>query len=1059
MSTPIPEPPGLPFLGHANSLDNDTPLLSYVLLAKKYGEIFALNIAGHHVTSVNSYELVNEVSDEKRFKKPIAGNLLQVRNLVGDGLFTARQEEPNWKLAHRLLMPAFGTIPTMGMLEDMRDICDQLLLKWERFGPSHVIDPAEDFTRLAFDTVAFCSMSYRVNSFYSQRPQPFVSAMGDFLKECFARTKRPSLVQALMPGATNKYAEDQKVMHNLVDQIIAERKANPVDKNDLLNTMLYQKDKETGQGLSDKSISNNLLTFLIAGHETTSGTLSFIIYLLLHNPETMRKLRAEVDTVIGSRPLQKEDLNKLPYLTAVMRESMRLCPPVPMRSTSAIEDTTLAGGKYAVKAGATIIVQNYIAQRDPKVWGDDAEEFRPERMLDGKFEALPPNAWQPFGFGSLRSCIGRPFAWQEITLVMVSIMQKFDLELANPSYKLEFNQTLTIKPKQLGIRARLRKDKPLLTTAPSAGLVTTEAGASQVTSAPSISSKIPLYVLYGSNTGTSETLAQRFVQEAGAHGFLPKIGTLNSMTNFLPTDGPIVIVTASFEGQPADNAGQFVDWLTSLKGNELKGTRFAVFGCGNSDWVQTYQRIPKLCNELLEKHGGARLLPFVGGDVSQGNFFGLFDKFEADLWTTLAKEYAVKASSSEADTGFQVTSVDSGTERSSKLRQDDAGLGTVVENKVLTAPGHPTKIHIEFQLPEGQTYRAGDYLAILPRNPVRDIRRVLSFFALEEDHHVIVSSVGPTSLPVGQPVTLFEILRGYVELSQPATARDIGILLDATTDDSVRSALENLKSNYEPEVLAKRLSVLDILEKYPTGIKVTLTTFLRMMPSMRVRQYSISSSPLWNPENVTLTISVLEAPALSGNDKVFLGVASTYMAHLRPGDRVQMTVRSSAAAFHPPQDPTIPLVMFCAGSGFAPMRGFIQERALQKTSGREVGPILLFFGCRLPKVDYLYGDAELKEWVELGLLDVRPAFSQNLDASEGCKYVQDRLWHDKQDVRKAYRDGARFFTCGSGTMAKGVRAKMVDIVKDLSESEIDRETAEASLDKMIKGRYATDIFD
>ncbi|KAJ7579319.1 fatty acid hydroxylase [Mycena floridula] len=1059
MTTPIPEPPALPFLGHATSLDNDTPLLSFVLLAKKYGEIYSLNLAGNHITSVNSYELVNEVSDDKRFKKPIAGALLQVRNLAGDGLFTARQEEPNWILAHRLLMPAFGTIPIMNMLEDMRDISTQLLLKWERFGPDHIIDPAEDFTRLALDTIALCSMSYRLNSFYSESPQPFVSAMGDFLKECFARMKRPSLVQALMPGATSKYAEDQRIMNDLVNKIISDRKANPIDKNDLLNTMLYARDKETGQGLSDDNISKNLLTFLIAGHETSSGMLSFIIYFLLRNPESLRKLRIEVDTVVGARPLRTEDLSKLPYLTAVMRETMRLCPPAPARTTAAIEDTTIGGGKYALKAGATIVVQNYIAQRDPKVWGEDAEEFRPERMMDGKFEALPPNAWQPFGFGSLRSCIGRPFAWQEVILVIVSIMQKFDLELANPSYQLEFGQSLTIKPKHFGIRARLRKDKPLLTTVPSAGLVTIETGAAKASSPSSNSSKIPLHVFYGSNTGTSETLAQRFVNEAGTHGFLPKIGTLNSATSSLPTDGPIVIVTASFEGQPADNAGQFVDWLTSLKGNELKGTRFAVFGCGNSDWVQTYQRIPKLCDEVLEKRGGARLLPFVGGDVSQGNFFGLFDKFEADLWTTLAKEYAVKASSSEADTGFQVTSVDSGTERSSKLRQDDAGLGTVVENKVLTAPGHPTKIHIEFQLPEGQTYRAGDYLAILPRNPVRDIRRVLSFFALEEDHHVIVSSVGPTSLPVGQPVTLFEILRGYVELSQPATARDIGILLDATTDDSVRSALENLKSNYESEVLAKRLSVLDILEKYPTGIKVTLTTFLRMMPSMRVRQYSISSSPLWNPENVTLTISVLEAPALSGNDKVFLGVASTYMAHLCPGDRVQMTVRSSAAAFHPPQDPTIPLVMFCAGSGLAPMRGFIQERALQKTSGREVGPILLFFGCRLPNVDYLYGDTELKEWVELGLLDVRPAFSQKLDASEGCKYVQDRLWHDRKDVQKAYKDGARFFTCGSGLVAKGVRSKLVDIVKDSSGSEIDRETAEANLDKIIKGRYATDIFD
>lgn len=102
-----------------------------------------------------------------------------------------------------------------------------------------------------------------------------------------------------------------------------------------------------------------------------------------------------------------------------------------------------------------------------------------------------------------------------------------------------------------------------------------------------------------------------------------------------------------------------------------------------------------------------------------------------------------------------------------------------------------------------------------------------------------------------------------------------------------------------------------------------------------------------------------------------------------------MSVRPSAAAFHPPDDPTIPVVMFCAGSGLAPMRGFIQERALQKQSGRDVGHMLLFFGCRSPETDYLYGDSDLAEWLALGFLDVRPAFSVASNASEGCKHVQE----------------------------------------------------------------------
>ena len=251
--------------------------------------------------------------------------------------------------------------------------------------------------------------------------------------------------------------------------------------------------------------------------------------------------------------------------------------------------------------------------------------------------------------------------------------------------------------------------------------------------------------------------------------------------------------------------------------------------------------------------------------------------------------------------------------------------------------------------------------------------------------------MSPTSIPVDKPVNLSEILSGYVELSQPATTRDLRSLAEASSEDSTRAALYTLLSSYSDQVLTKRLSVLDILEKH-RDIKLSLGQFLQMLPAMRIRQYSISSSPLWNPEHVTLTVSVLEGPAISGREDEFLGVASNYLANLRPGDKVQMAVRPSTAAFHPPSDPLVPMVMFCAGSGLAPMRGFIQERAAQKKSGREVAKSLLFFGCRSPQEDYLYSDSDLAEWVKLGVVDVRPAFSRSLDQSEGCKYVQEWVY-------------------------------------------------------------------
>lgn len=251
-----------------------------------------------------------------------------------------------------------------------------------------------------------------------------------------------------------------------------------------------------------------------------------------------------------------------------------------------------------------------------------------------------------------------------------------------------------------------------------------------------------------------------------------------------------------------------------------------------------------------------------------------------------------------------------------------------------------------------------------------------------------MESSGPTSLPVGKPISIAALLSGYVELSQPATTRDLRILSSVDSTDATKAAIETLQASYSEKVLGKRLSILDILEAHP-DIKLPFGTYLEMLPSMRVRQYSISSSPLHNSQRPTLTVSVVEAPALSGRSEPFLGVASNFLAGLRAGDVVQLAVRAASAAFHPPEDPKVPMVMFAAGSGLAPMRGFLQERAVQKQAGRDVAKSLLFFGCRSPREDFLYGDTDLKEWQELGIVDVRPAFSRSPKDSLECKYIQE----------------------------------------------------------------------
>ncbi|KAH8103110.1 fatty acid hydroxylase [Cristinia sonorae] len=1064
MSTPIPSPPALPILGHATYIDKVLPHKSFMDWADEYGEIYRLDILGRKTVFINSYELLNEVCNEKRFLKSLPGPIAQTRAGIFDGLFTAYSDEPNWGIAHRLLMPVFNTASIRAMFDDMLDIASQLVLKWERFGASSQLDPVEDYTNLTLDTLALTTMSYRLNSFYRGTPHPFVQAMVDFLIESGLRANRPAIVNAMMRGTTYKYEQDIKTMSDLADHIIAERKTNPIDKPDLLNAMLYGKDPKTGQRLSDESIRYNLITFMIAGHETTSATLAFATYYLIKYPAVMRKLREEIDQVLGDGTLQSSDLSKMPYCLAVLRETLRLRTPAVYRTVRALEDTTLCGGKYFVDSTTNIVSISWKVMRDPKIWGEDSEEFNPERMMDGKFEKLPPNAWQPFGYGS-RGCIGRALALQEAQITLACIVQKFDLSFADPAYELNVKQSLTIKPAHMYIHAAPRADKingrasriPSVlipkSTATQTRPETNDDGLSNAAGAH------PLQVLYGSNTGSSESFAQRIAADVSRYGFTATLGTLDSVANRLPVNIPVVIVTASFEGEPADNAATFVEWIEKLDGKPFSNLRYAVFGCGNREWTQTYQKIPKLIDAKLETLGADRIVERGETDAGAAEFFENFDTWETKLFKSLSKEYGTEvAEESKAGLGLgiEINAIDAGTGRATALRQSDAALGTVIENRLLTPPGAPAKRHIEFELPENTGYRAGDYLAILPLNPNRNVQRALKRFNLSAEQEITMSSTGPTSLPVGKPVSVTQLFSGYVELSQPATTRDLQILSRTECSPGTSEKLQALSSDFQESVAAKRLSVLDILEDYP-DIKLSLGNFIAMLPTMRIRQYSISSSPLWNANRVSLTVSILESPSVSGRSEPFLGVASNYLASLQPGDKAQVAIRHSSAAFHPPEDTSVPMILFCAGSGLAPMRGFLQERALQKKAGKNVAKSLLFFGCRRPEEDYLYADSDLKEWVENGIVDVKPAFSRKSEESSGCKYVQNRVWNDRADINNAFDAGARFFTCGSRKVANGVKDVLTAIIKE--KRQCSDEEAAALFQRATQSRYATDIFD
>lgn len=178
----------------------------------------------------------------------------------------------------------------------------------------------------------------------------------------------------------------------------------------------------------------------IAGHETTSSTLSFLFYNLLRNPETYHNAQEEVDRVVGDAVLEAKHLPQLKYLEACIRETLRVLGPINQFAVHPKQDTII-GGKYRVSVNDNIRINIRGLHHDRRVWGPDADDFRPERLLNGGFESLPANAWKPFGNGE-RACIGRSFAEQEMLMTSAMILQRFQVYMADPSYDLRMSITM-----------------------------------------------------------------------------------------------------------------------------------------------------------------------------------------------------------------------------------------------------------------------------------------------------------------------------------------------------------------------------------------------------------------------------------------------------------------------------------------------------------------------------------------------------------------------------------------------------------------------------------------
>ncbi|WP_462409965.1 cytochrome P450 [Neobacillus sp. Marseille-QA0830] len=792
-------------LGNLPQLDLNRPSQSIMKLGLQYGPIFKLKFPTGTGIFVTTGELVKDVCDESRFDKLVNAPLKKVRSFSGDGLFTSWTKEDNWRKAHNILLPAFSQSAMKGYHLMMVDIASQLIQKWARLNSDESIDVPEDMTRLTLDTIGLCGFNYRFNSFYREKPHRFIKSMARALDEAMHQSNRLGIQDKLMVKNRQQFQRDIEYMFSLVDRIIQERKSSDEhDTDDLLSRMLNSEDPATGEKLTDENIRYQIITFLIAGHETTSGLLSFALHFLMKHPDKLAKAYEEVDRVLTGPVPSYQQVRNLKYIRMILNEALRLWPTAPMFSLYAKEDTVLAG-KYSIKKRDVVNILNLNLHRDKEAWGDDVEEFKPERFEDPK--KVPHFAFKPFGNGQ-RACIGQQFAMHEATLLIGMILKNFDL-IDHTNYQLKIKETLTLKPDGLTmkVRSRLQQD--------SYSFVLPDTGASFAESEKPLfpvqgshvpAHQTPLLVLYGSNLGTAEGIARNLSETGKAKGFQTTLAALDEFVGKLPKEGVVYIVTASYNGKPPKNARKFVKWLQENEELDLSGVQYTVFGCGDTNWASTYQNIPNLIDEKLAERGAKRIASKGQGDAS-GDFDRQVVDWDQQLWPTVI---------------------------------DALGLDLDDPSNL-----HGESLSIQF-LHENQEYLSADQRGnaekgiLSPANPASLVERVLHRFGLDKDTLMILTG-NPQDyhhLPLHFPIRAWDLLSYSVNAQTTATLEQIQELAEHTVCPPHKKELEALlqDNQYDVQVSEKGITMLDFLEKYP-ACELPFERFIQLLSPLKTTSH------------------------------------------------------------------------------------------------------------------------------------------------------------------------------------------------------------------------------
>lgn len=436
---PIPTPapgPGQETLGMLPQLRKN-PLEFFTKMAREYGGVVRIPVPGYAIHLVTKPDPISQIllTNQRNYLK--GESVDAIRPLIGNGL--ASSDGDFWKRQRRLMQPAFHRQRLDQLSGLMLEIGQKFMDRWESHTESgKPLELTSEMMHLTLEVIVRTMFSADIGDQLPTLSRAFETTLGVVNRQSWGY----SLPKWLPTPENIRLWTALRTLNRTVFRLIEKRRASQEARHDLLDMLLKAQDQETGRGMTDQQLRDEVMTIFFAGHETTALTLTWVWTLLMDHPEKLNLLREEVDRVLGDRVPGVEDLEKLPYTAMAIDETLRLYPPAWVFVRTAAEDDTLSG--WHIPKGSFLMLSPYITQHDPELW-EDPEAFSPERFAPENSGDIAKNSYYPFG-GGPRMCIGKNFALMEAQLFLAMMVQRFDMRLL-PGQTVEPHYYVTLRPK------------------------------------------------------------------------------------------------------------------------------------------------------------------------------------------------------------------------------------------------------------------------------------------------------------------------------------------------------------------------------------------------------------------------------------------------------------------------------------------------------------------------------------------------------------------------------------------------------------------------------------